>query len=114
MCHFRREIKECTDCAAGGLASAQFQHLAEKHEHGDDGRRLVVDRYKSALSAKARWKDRWCKSRNQAVEIRRTHPERDQTEHVERAAAYGIPATLEERPTGEEHDRRAECELDPQ
>ena len=32
----RREIEQRADRARGRLARAQFQHLAEQHQHGDD------------------------------------------------------------------------------
>ena len=39
----RREIEQGADGAGGRLARAQFQHLAEQHQHGDDGGRLEID-----------------------------------------------------------------------
>ena len=39
----RREIEQRPQRAAGALAGAEFQHLPEQHEHGDDGGRLEVD-----------------------------------------------------------------------
>ena len=40
----RREIEQRADGAAGRLARAQFQHLAEQDQHGDDGGRFEIDR----------------------------------------------------------------------
>ena len=40
----RREVEQRADGAAGRFAGAQLQHLAEQHQHGDDGRRLEIDR----------------------------------------------------------------------
>jgi len=39
-----RKVEKCTDRARRVFARAQFQNLPKQHEHGDDGRRLEVDR----------------------------------------------------------------------
>ena len=39
----RRKIEQRADRAGRLFARAQFQHLAEQHEHGDDRRRLEID-----------------------------------------------------------------------
>ena len=31
-----REVQQCSDGPAGLVARAQFQHLAQQHQHGDD------------------------------------------------------------------------------
>ena len=40
----RRQIEQRADRARGLLAGAQLQHLSEQHQHGDDRRRLEIDR----------------------------------------------------------------------
>jgi hypothetical protein len=47
---FWREAEQRFDSAAGALAGAQFQHLAEQHEHGDDGSRFKVNRRLAAVT----------------------------------------------------------------
>ena len=47
----RREIEQRADGAGGLLARAQLQHLAEQHQHGDDGGRLEIDRDRAVVAA---------------------------------------------------------------
>ncbi len=42
-CQLWREIEERSQRPAGLFTRPEFQHLAEQHEHGDDGGRLVVE-----------------------------------------------------------------------
>ena len=46
-----REIEQRADRARGRFARAQFQHLAEQHQHGDDGRRFEIDRDRAVMTA---------------------------------------------------------------
>ena len=40
----RREVEQCADRARRRRARAQFQHLAEQHQHGDDGGGFEIER----------------------------------------------------------------------
>ena len=53
----RRELEQRLDRARRRLAGAQFQHLAEQHEHGDDGGGLEIDRDRAAMAAEGRRED---------------------------------------------------------
>ena len=46
-----REIEQRPDRARGRLARAQFQHLAEQHQYGDDRRGFEIDRDRSVMAA---------------------------------------------------------------
>ena len=46
----RREIEQRADRAGGALARLQLQHLAEQHQHGDDGGRLEIDRDRAVVT----------------------------------------------------------------
>ena len=40
----RREAEQRLDRAAGALTGAEFEHLAQQHQHGDDRGGLEVER----------------------------------------------------------------------
>ena len=46
----RRKIEQRADGAAGPLARAQLEHLAEQHQRDDDGGRLEIDRHQPVAS----------------------------------------------------------------
>ena len=110
---FRREIEQRANGAAGLLAGAQFQHLSEQHEHGDDGGRLEIDRDHAILREAPAETVRARMSRPGYRGYGDADAERDQAEHVERAVADRCTAAHEERPAGPQHDRRGENELNP-
>ena len=95
------------------LARAQFEHLAEQHQHGDDRGGFEVDRDDAAVCRKLCRKQPRRERRDEAVEVGGADAERDQGEHVEPAVANGRPAAHEERPAGPQHHRRGEHELKP-
>ena len=48
-----REIEQRLDRAGGRLARAQFQHLADQHQHGDHAGGFEIDRRRAAVPRKA-------------------------------------------------------------
>ena len=82
----RREIEQRADRARGLLAGAQLQHLAEQHQHGDDGGRFEIDRDRAVMPAERRREQAGRERRDDAVDPRHAGAERDQREHVEVAA----------------------------
>ena len=67
----RREVEQRADGAAGLLAGAQLQHLAEQHQHGDDGGGLEVDRDRAVHAAERCREEAGRERRDDAVEPRR-------------------------------------------
>ena len=53
-CGLRSEAKQRLDGPAGALAGAEFEHLAEQHEHRDDGSGLEVDGGLAAMPRRRR------------------------------------------------------------
>ena len=53
----RREVEQRLDRAGGRLAGAQLQHLAEQHQHRDDGGGFEIDRDRAAMAAEGRRED---------------------------------------------------------
>ena len=49
----RRKVEQRADRPAGPVTGAQFEHLAEQDQHGDDGRGLEIDRDAPPMSRKA-------------------------------------------------------------
>ena len=64
----RREIEQRADRAGGRLAGAQFQHLAEQHQHGDDRGRLEIDGDRAVMAAERRREDAGRERGDDAVE----------------------------------------------
>ena len=52
-------------------ARAQFQHLAEQHQHGDDRGRLEIDRRRAAVAAEGRRENAGRERRDDAVDVGR-------------------------------------------
>ena len=67
----RREVEQRADRAGGLLARAQFEHLAEQHQHGDDGGGLEIDRDRAAVAAERGGKHAGRERRDDAVDARR-------------------------------------------
>ena len=107
------ELKQRLDRAGCRLARAKLKHLAEQHEHGNDGRRLEIDRNRAAMAAEGGREDSWRDRADDAVGIGHAGAHRDQREHVEIARDERLRATHEERPAGPQHHGRGEHELDP-
>ena len=108
----RREIEQRADGAGGRLARAQFQHLAEQHQHGDHAGGLEIDR-RRAVHAECRRENARRERGDDAVDIGDAGAHGDQREHVEIARDQRLRAAHEERPAGPQHHRRGEGELDP-
>ena len=106
-----REAEQRADRPRGALAGAQLEHLAEQHQHGDDGRRLEIDRDRAVMAAERGRKDAGRERGDHAVGVGDAGAERDQREHVEVAGDQRAGAALEERPARPQHDRRRETEL---
>ena len=107
------EVEERLDGAAGLLARAQLEHLAQENQDRDDRGRLEVDGDRAVRAAKAGREEAGGDRADHAVDPGDAGAERDQREHVEVAAFHRRPAALEERPAGPEHDGRPEEELQP-
>ena len=108
-----RELEQRADRARGRLARAQFQHLAEQHQHGDDGGGLEIDRHRAVMAAERRRKHARRQRRDHAVDVGDAGAHRDQREHVEIARDQRLPAAHEERRARPQHHRRRERELNP-
>ena len=67
----------------GRLAGAQFEHLAEQHQHGDHRRGLEIDRHRAAMAAERRREELRRQRRDDAVDVGDAGAHRDQREHVE-------------------------------
>ena len=111
--HFRGEIKQRADGAAGLLTGLEFENLPKEDKHGDDGSCLEVDRNGAVMAAHRRRKHGRQQGSDDAVNPCYTGAHRDQREHVEIARLEGSPGPLEERPSGPQHDRGRQHELDP-
>ena len=109
----RREVEKRADGAAGALARAQLQHLAEQDEDRDDRRRLEVDRDRAVVAAEGGREDAGRERRDDAVDPGDAGAHGDQGEHVEVARDERLPAAHEEGPAGPQHDRRRQQQLDP-
>ena len=109
---FWRKIDQRADRTRGLLARAQLEHLAEQHQHGDDGGGLEIDRDRAVL-AKRRRENAGRQRGDHAVGVGDAGAHRDQREHVEIARDQRLRAAHEERPARPQHDRRREAELDP-
>ena len=108
----RRELEQRLDGARGRLARAQFQHLADRHQHGDHAGGFEIDRDAATRSAEGGREDAGREGGDQAVEIGHARAHADEREHVEVAREQRLVAAHEERPAGPQHHRRGEGELD--
>ncbi|GAA0006386.1 hypothetical protein BRDID11002_63900 [Bradyrhizobium diazoefficiens] len=109
----RGELQQRLDRARRRIAGAQLQHLAEQHQHGDDGSRLEIDGHRAAMAAEGVREDLRHDRAEDAVNVSDAGAHRDQREHVEVAGDQRLPAADEERPAGPQHHGRGEDELDP-
>ena len=50
----RRQVEQRADGAAGARAGAQFQHLAEQHQHDDHGGGFEIDADGAVMAAQRR------------------------------------------------------------
>ena len=88
----RREVEQRADGAAGLLARAQLEHLAEQHQHRDHRGGLEIDRDAAVGGAEAGGEQAGRERGDHAVELGRAGAERDQREHVEAAVDQRVPA----------------------
>ena len=65
------------------LARAQLQHLAQKHEHGDDSSGFEIDRDRAAHAAESRQETFPAQGRDEAVRSAAPCAHGDQREHVQ-------------------------------
>ena len=107
------EFEQRADRTGRRLARPQFQHLAEQHQHGDDGGGLEIHRHRAVVAAERRRKRIRHKRRHDAVDVRDAGAHRDQREHVEIARDQRLPAAHEERRARPQHHGRGERELNP-
>ncbi len=107
----RREIEQRLDGARGRLARAQFEHLADKHQHGDHAGGFEIDRHRAVATEGLR-ENAGRESREHAVDVSDAGAHADQREHIEVARDQRLRATHEERPACPQHDRGGEGELD--
>jgi hypothetical protein len=108
---FGRERDQRADCARGRGAGAQFQHLAEQHQHGDDAGSLEIERDAAVLIVKRRGKKAGQERGDDAVAISDAGAHGDQREHVEIAGDERPGAALKERPAAPQHHRRRQRKL---
>ena len=108
-----REIEQRADRAAGLRSRAQFEHLPEENQRGDDRRGLEIERHPAIGTAKRCRENSGDYRRNDAVKIRDAGAERDQREHVEAAVAQRGPAALKKRPAAPQHGWCCERQLQP-
>ena len=99
----RRQIEQRADGGAGALASPQLQHLPQRDQRDDHGRRLEVERHASVRDRAARRGNRSgahtaTKQRDHAEEVRHRHAEADQREHVGVPVGDRRDRAREERP----------------
>ena len=111
-CRLRCKVEKGANSAGGVFAGAQFEHLPEQHEHCDDGRGLIVDRYGSARPEHRR-KKAGERGGDDAVDPGDAGSECNQREHVEVVRDKRSPGAREERPPRPPHDRGGERELQP-
>ena len=110
---FRRQFEQGADRAAGLLAGAQFQHLAQQYENGDHRGGFEVNGDRAAHPAESGREHSRRKGRKEAVEVSGTRPEGDQAEHVQAAVHDRRPGAFEEWPPRPQDDRRGQSELNP-
>jgi hypothetical protein len=109
----RRQAEQSANGAASAAAGPQLQHLAEKDQHGNDGRRFEVRVHAAARAAEGRRKGAWGDRRDEAEQVRGTGADADQREHVQAAVNERRPHPLEERRAGPEHHWSREYQLHP-
>ena len=108
----RCQSKQRLDRGAGPASRAQFQDLPQKNEHDDHRGRVEVG-FDHAMHPETCGEPLGGERGRSRVAIRGADAEGDQREHVGAAIDDRIPATLKERPTGPEDDRRCERGGDP-
>ncbi len=93
------------------FARAQFKHLPDQHEDGDDGCGFEVDGHRAIMRTQRGWKNVRQESRDDAVSPSDAGADGDEREHVEIARLDRLPSSLEEWPARPQHDRRREGKL---
>src|SRR3546814_4033436 len=64
----RGEVEQCPDRARRPFAGAEFKHLAEQHEDGDDGGRFEINRDRSICRSESVREDIGCERRDDAID----------------------------------------------
>jgi hypothetical protein len=81
--HLWGKIEQRLDRATRLLSRAEFKHLTEENEDGDDSRCFEVDRHCAIGPSHCRWKQLRSESGNDAVTPRHTGAHGDEREHVQ-------------------------------
>ncbi len=107
-----REIEQRADGAGGRRARAQFEHLADQHQHGDHRGGFEINRRRAAVAAEGGREYAGREGGGEAVDVGDAGAHGDQREHVEIARDQRLRAAHEKRPARPQHHRRGEGELD--
>ena len=93
-----RQTEQCLNRAAGALAGAEFEHLTEKHQHGDDGGGLEVNSWLASVAGGSgeRLRPEHC---HRAEGVSGADTQRDEREHIEAPIHKRTPSAHEEGPT---------------
>ena len=102
---FGRQVEQGANGAAGALARAKLNHLAQQHQHHNHGGSLEIDRNRPIGLAKGVGENSREHRCHHRIGESRAHPQRDKREHVEVHGHNRLPATLEERQAAP-HDHR--------
>ncbi len=108
---FGRKRDERADRARGRSAGAQFEHLAEQYQHGDNAGSLEIKRDATVLIVKRRGEKAGRQRRDDAVAISDACAHGDQREHIEVARDQRLDAAYEERPAAPQHHGRRQHKL---
>ena len=109
----RRQPHQRPQRGARSPPRPQLEHLTEQHQRDDGGRRFEVDADPAGAVAQRRGEGVRRHRGHDAVRVSHRHPKPDQREHVEAAMAQRLGRANQQRPSGPQHDRRGERELDP-
>ena len=96
----RLQAQQFLNGAAGAGASAEFQHLAEQHEHDDHRRGFKIERQVAMSIGEGFRKTIRHQHDGHAEGIRSADSKRDEREHVHAVMPQGDPRALKERPSG--------------
>ena len=93
-----RQIEQRLDRARSRLARAQFEHLADQHQHSDHAGGFEIDRRRAAVRAEGIRKNPRRETCDHAVDVSHANAHGDQREHVEVAGEQRLVAAHEKRP----------------
>ena len=91
-CGLGCKAEQGLDGARGLVAGPQFQHLAQQHQHGDNGGGFEIDRDRTIMLAEGGREDLRCQRGDDAVNPGDAGAECNQREHVEVAGFQRIPS----------------------